>query len=267
MSLRLSGIVARLVCLLILPWGACLAANEDLLNGESLPIDMGNKGYALLSLSEERLSVSGPAGPDVSIYFDQEMRRYIDRAVIAKDLNGDGWTDLMLLDSLIYGGLDLSYQILIFAPRRGWRPAGSIANPEILTDGNGLTSHGAAGVVSWFNYHYRIGPDGLPYIATAQRALGHHFMSREERSPDGEVLRRFLVAEGTPVVDPAEPAVMQIADTGTTIMPGGQMVLPSGTQVTVIDYDETTNWILVELSDGRRVFVDPEALVPPDHKE
>ncbi|MHA3914330.1 hypothetical protein [Halovulum sp. GXIMD14793] len=93
------------------------------------------------------------------------------------------------------------------------------------------------------------------------------FMLREETSPEGKVLRRFLVAEGTPVIDPAEPIVTQVADTGATIMPGGQSVLPAGTQVTGFDYDETTGWVLVETPDGHRVFVDPEALVLPDFKE
>ncbi|MHA3914329.1 hypothetical protein [Halovulum sp. GXIMD14793] len=95
------------LCLSVFSTGPSLANELVLLPGQSLSVEVGKDSHVLLTLSEEALMVSGPVGPDISVAFYEELLRFDQHIGIAQDINGNGWTDLMILDGVGYGGVNL----------------------------------------------------------------------------------------------------------------------------------------------------------------
>ena len=257
----------HLVAFVLIWFLPVLAHAEDLRleDGGKIELDIGDGLTATLARVGDLVVLAGPGTQEVR--FDVPLfQEAIDRqAGFLHDIDGDGFRDLMVRTDIGYGGVNLFHKVLMYRRDVGWVEAGDVANPEFTAGRSGFVSAARSGPF-WYHERWDIGPDGMPYRQAEHTITFAGFELRRVFAPDGAELERMVVAEGLGLYDTMEPAQARVGSEGASAQspdPDGMAIalwLEPGTIVTLLDWDEPSNLVSVETSQGVKAWIDPEAL-------
>lgn len=261
----------RHIAILALFWTAPVVADVSelvLKDGGRIELSIASGVSATLARAGDWVTLSGP-GERESRFEVPLFSAWIDRqAGFIKDIDGDGFRDLLIRTDIGYGGVNLFHDIVMYRDGTGWVNVGTVSNPEFVAGLDGFTASGRSGPV-WSHELWDLGPDGTPYLQRAQTITFGGFELRETFTPDQLLLERIIVAEGSDLTTVQLPVQAIIGPEGASAQspdPDGMAMalwLEPGRAVTLRDWDEMSNLVLVETADGVTAWIDAEALILP----